>query len=101
MERTKKEIWESGQPYRVVSAPLNTTADLVSDSHLTSRGLFTDIGHPVTGKVKYLGRPFIMGRTPWSIRRPAPLLGQHNREIYGTLGYTNEDLVELRQAGVI
>ena len=47
------------------------------------------------------GRPFIMNETPWELRRPAPLLGQHNEEILATLGYSREEVVRLRQQGVI
>jgi crotonobetainyl-CoA:carnitine CoA-transferase CaiB-like acyl-CoA transferase len=35
------------------------------------------------------------------VRRPAPLLGEHNEEIYGELGYTKEDLIKLREWGII
>jgi len=43
-----------------------------------------------------------MGQTPWAIRSPAPLLGQHNEEVYGEcLGYGREDLVKMREMGVI
>jgi crotonobetainyl-CoA:carnitine CoA-transferase CaiB-like acyl-CoA transferase len=38
---------------------------------------------------------------PWEIRRPAPLLGQHNEEVYSSLGYSKEDLVKLREGEVI
>ena len=42
-----------------------------------------------------------MMETPWQIRTPAPLLGQHNEEVLESLGYGKEDLVMLRQHGVI
>jgi crotonobetainyl-CoA:carnitine CoA-transferase CaiB-like acyl-CoA transferase len=38
---------------------------------------------------------------PWVIRRPAPFLGQHNEEVYGKLGYSKDDLVRLKGAGII
>ena len=60
-----------------------------------------EVDHPAAGRVKYPGAPFKMMETPWEIRRPAPLLGQHNEEVMGELGYTKEDLVRLREQGVI
>jgi formyl-CoA transferase len=53
------------------------------------------------GRVKTLGRPFIMEKTPWCFRMPAPLLGQHNEEVYGRLGYSQEDMVTLKQQGIL
>jgi len=42
-----------------------------------------------------------MSETPWDLRRPAPTLGQHNEELLTGLGYSREDVVRLRQQGVI
>jgi len=100
-ERTKREAWGTAQAARVVSAPIYTTEDLLSEPHYNERGFWVEIDHPVTGRVKYPGAPFKMMETPWEIRRPAPLLGQHNQEVMGELGYTKEDLVRLREQGVI
>ena len=100
-ERTKREIWEAAQEVQMLSAPIYTSEDLLKDPHYNERGFWVEIDHPVTGTVKYPGAPFKMLETPWQIRRPAPLLGQHNQEVLGKLGYTKEDLVRLRQQGVI
>ena len=100
-ERTKREVWEAAQAHQILSAPIYTTEELVADPHYNERGFFVEIDHPATGKVKCPGAPFKMLETPWQIRRPAPLLGQHNEEVYGKLGYASEELVKLRQQGVI
>ena len=48
------------------------------------------------------GRPFVLTGTPWSVRRPAPALGEHNGEIFsGELGLSPGALVALSNAGVI
>jgi crotonobetainyl-CoA:carnitine CoA-transferase CaiB-like acyl-CoA transferase len=99
--RTKLECWRDGQAAGLMCAPFNTTADLLQDPHLKARKFFVQIDHPIAGRITYPGAPYIMSETPWQIRRAPPLLGQHNTEIYGTLGYTKEDLVLLRQQGVI
>ena len=102
LSRTKLECWRDAQAAGVLSAPLNTTEDLMKDPHLKERKFFVQVDHPVAGKITYPGAPFIMGETPWKVRRPAPLLGEHNEEIYcKVLGYTKENLVVLRQQGVI
>ncbi len=100
MQRTKAEIVKIGQGKRAVVLPVNTAEDLVNDPHMIARGSFVEIDHPVVGKVKYPGAPFRINDS-FRIRRPAPLLGQHNEEVYGQLGYSTEDLVKLRRSGII
>ena len=75
--------------------------DLSNDKHFNARGAFTQVDHPATGSLKYPGRPFVMSESPWNVRRPAPLLGQHNQEILEGLGYGSSDVARLRTQGVI
>ena len=101
LERTKAELWPHFQKYGVISAPSNTIEDVFNCPHLKERGYWLEIDHPEAGKLKYPGRPFIMNDTPWQLKRRAPLLGEHNQEIYGRLGYSKEDMVILEERGVI
>jgi crotonobetainyl-CoA:carnitine CoA-transferase CaiB-like acyl-CoA transferase len=100
-ERTKQEIVEAGQAAGVLCGPISTTEDLVNDPHWKARGFWEEVEHPVAGTLTYPGAPFKMKESPWRITRPAPLLGQHNAEVYGELGYSAEDLVTLRETGSI
>ncbi|MBN1614739.1 MAG: CoA transferase, partial [Deltaproteobacteria bacterium] len=101
MERTKVEVWQAAQAVQMLSSPHYTAEDLVKDPHYNARGFWVDIDHPVAGRFKYPGAPFLMSETPWQAQRPAPTLGQHNAEVLGTLGYKGENLVELKQQRVI
>lgn len=102
LDRTKHEAFLAGAEKGVCIGPVYTAADLVNDPHFRSREFFVDIDHPATGTVTYPGAPFKMSETPWQVRHPAPLLGQHNEEIYAQrLGYSKEDLVRLRERGII
>jgi len=101
LERTKLEVWEAAQAVQMLSSPHYTPEDLVNDPHYNARGFWVDIDHPVAGRFKFPGAPFIMSETAWQIKTPAPTLGQHNAEILNKLGYTGEDLVELKQQGAI
>ena len=101
LSRSKQQAWEAAQEARVLSAPLNTMEDLANEPFFNGRGVFAQVEHPQAGRLKQPGRPFIMGESPWALRRPAPLLGQHNQEVLTGLGYTNEDVLCLRQMGVI
>ena len=102
IERGKVEIMEKGQVQSLTLSTVNTPEDVVKCPQFVERGFWVDIDHPVTGKVTYCGAPFNMSEGGWKIRRPAPLLGQHNEEVYKEkLGYSNEDLVKLRERGII
>ncbi len=101
LERTMTEIWAKAQEHHILSGLVFTIEDLVKEQHFRGRGFWEEIDHPYTGKVTYPGRPFIMPECPWDIRKPAPLLGQHNKEVLGDLlGYDQEALVRLRETGV-
>ncbi len=99
-ERTKEEIFHTCSQWRVPCAPVTHPGELLNDPHFRERGFWTEIDHPVAGILPYPGAPFRPAETPWQSGR-APLLGEHNEEIFGRLGHSSEDLVQLRQGGVI
>jgi crotonobetainyl-CoA:carnitine CoA-transferase CaiB-like acyl-CoA transferase len=101
MNYTKKQIAEMAAENGLICAAVNDMKDVAEDPHFNVRGAFSEIEHPVMGQVRTIGRPFMLQETPWQLRRPAPLLGQHNAEVYGELGYTQAQLVRLRETGVI
>lgn len=102
MARTKQEIYQLCLEKRIPFAPVRNMEEVVNDEHLRVRDYFVEVDHPAAGKLKYPGAPGKFSETPWAIDRPAPLLGQHNEEIYcKRLGYAEEELAELRAGGVI
>jgi crotonobetainyl-CoA:carnitine CoA-transferase CaiB-like acyl-CoA transferase len=102
MERTKDEIFELCREYRIPFAPLRTVDELLKDPQLQARDFFVEVDHQETGKLQYPGAPFKMSKTPWAIEHAAPLLGEHNEEIFvNRLGYSKEELSALRKTGVI
>ena len=98
----KQKLYHALQRRRMVAMPINTAEDLLNSEQLNTRGFFVEVNTPETGPLKYPGAPAKYSKTPWSIRRPAPSLGQHNREVFcERLGLAGEKLVELAAAGVI
>jgi crotonobetainyl-CoA:carnitine CoA-transferase CaiB-like acyl-CoA transferase len=82
--------------------PINTAGEFVEMPQTKARGLFVEMEHPVIGKYQQFGVVPRLMETPGAIYRPAPLLGEHNKEIYvDELGMNNDDLVALRAEGVI
>jgi crotonobetainyl-CoA:carnitine CoA-transferase CaiB-like acyl-CoA transferase len=101
-EHTKKEILDICMREHIPFGPLLTIDEIVDGPHLEERKFFVKVEHPETGEMKYPGAPYELSETPVSIRRAAPRLGEHNREIIcGHLGYSPEELVDLRRKGVI
>ena len=99
---TKEELYEEGQKRRIAVTPINTAGEFIEMEQTKSRGLFVDMEHPVIGKYKQFGVVPRLMETPGAIYRPAPLLGEHNKDVFiGDLGMNNDDLVALRAEGVI
>jgi len=76
--------------------------DIFADPHYAARGDIVEVDDPTIGPVKMQGVYPRFSRTPGSIRRGAPRLGEHNREVYGgVVGLGDEELEALEREGVI
>ncbi len=100
--RTQIEGWAESQTGRTLSAPLYDPAGVASDPGFRARGVWAGVEDPRYGRRVFPARHMIMQRTPWQIGRPAPAIGQHNRNVYcGILGLSRRELSMLRQEGVV
>ncbi len=96
-----KEVYREAGAARVPIAFVQTLGDLLESEQLRAREYFQEVEHPVAGHLTYPGPPFRMSEVEWRAGR-APLLGEHNREVYcGELGLSAGDLARLRAAGVV
>ena len=87
---------------RLVFGMAQDAGDLAECSHLQAREFFVDVEHPVAGTASYPGMAVRLPGEEISESEPAPLLGQHNIDIFcQELGYSNRDLISLRQHKVI
>ena len=83
-------------------APVLHIDQTLEDPHVKARGIIQEMEHPTAGMVRSPGFPVKMSKTPGTARLPAPQLGQHNEEVLTQLlGYTKEQVADLRKAGVI
>jgi crotonobetainyl-CoA:carnitine CoA-transferase CaiB-like acyl-CoA transferase len=102
MSHTKEEIYSLCREKRIPFAPVKNIKEVVNDSHLEVREYFVEVEHPATGPLKYAGAPYKLSETPWKVDNPAPLLGEHNEEVYcQRLGYSREELSQLRRGEII
>ncbi len=99
--RTKRELGETAMAHKVLLAPVNDIGDLLASPQLQARGLFAEVSEG--GARRTLPWAFAAGPAGmFAEPRGAPLLGEHNSEVYGgLLGITDGDLAGLRRARVI
>ena len=95
------EWMERLQAVSVPANPIQNVAEVMAWDQTRARGFFAELDHPEAGKQVYPTAAYKFSKTPWAGRR-APLLGEHNREIYcERLGYSQQDLARLADSEVI
>lgn len=100
--QNKMDILNNAQEWGFPFGVAQTTEDLDNCPQLASRDFFVEIECPGYGTLKVPGAPFKMTETPFSLRRDAPKLGEHNDEVYREkLGIGPKEMVILRERGVI
>ena len=77
--------------------------EVLDDPHFKARGFPVEVYHPETSETYiYPGAPYKLPASPWNIQRCAPLLGEHNEEIYlDTLNLKKESYIKYRDSKVI
>jgi benzylsuccinate CoA-transferase BbsE subunit len=102
LSHTKGEISQGSVDRRISICPLSSIGDLLNDAQLRARNFWVEIEHPeLNTKITY-PREFVKSSEKvCDTRLRAPLIGEHNEEIYGEIGLSQRDLVTLKQAGII
>lgn len=102
MSRSVKEVCSVLDEAGVPCAPVYTIRELEQDEHIAgARDMFPTINEPEIGTFRVTNLPLRFAGTGLAPIKAAPDLGAHNAEIYGDLGYSEEELVRLRERGVI
>ena len=102
MEHTVEEIYRNSQEKGIPLGAVRNAAQVLEDKQMKAREFFVDIDRAKTGKQTFPGVPYRFSEIQREAPVAAPLLGQHNEEIYcKRMGYTRIDLDKLKEAGVI
>jgi len=97
----KEELSLLFQKAGLPALPVNSPRDFMNDAHIRERKFFGEVAHPVLGHFLQPGAPFVVDGAR-SDPRPAPMLGQHNSEVYGReLGLSEDELNVLSATGII
>ena len=99
MSRTEviKAMSEVGIP----AGPINTVGEILEDPHIHARQMIAELTHPQYGPLRVLGIPVKLSDTPGIVENAPPMFGEHNREVLQKLGFTEKELAELENAGVL
>ena len=102
-DREMAELFKTAsEKYGLLIGISQTPEHLASCPQLEASNFYQEVDHPVIGKIKVPFRLFNVSDTPFTYRMPAPLLGQHNEEVYTQrLNYSKDDMVKLRQLDII
>lgn len=99
---TAQDITEQLQVNGVAALPVMGAEDRLFNPHFKDRGLYSDIEHPSLGTEPIYNIMWNLEQTPPSIRRHAPLLGEHNQQIFGgLLSMGKEDIARLEEDQVL
>ena len=102
LRHTGKELLEGAVPRQISIGPLSSMNDLLNDECLKARNFWVEIEHPELGTSITYPREFVRSsEKSFAIRFRAPLIGEHNAEVYNEIGLSMQDLILLKQAGII
>jgi len=102
MRHTSHELLEGAVRRGVSLGPLSSMQDLLNDRCLKERNFWKEIEHPELGTSLTYPREFVRSsEVDCSTRFRAPLIGEHNEEIYKEIGLSKKDMLRLKKAGII
>ena len=88
---------EAGVP----AGPVHSLGEALTHPQTLARGMVVDLVHPQAGATKALGCPIHFSATPTRVERPAPLLGEHTRELLRECSYTDAEIDALATDGIV
>jgi len=101
LERTGREWLELLEKVDVICGPIYDYRELFAEPQVFKNEMVVEMNHPKAGVYRMTGIPVKLSNTPGSFRLPAPLLGEHTREILKDLGYPREEINDLCARKVI
>jgi crotonobetainyl-CoA:carnitine CoA-transferase CaiB-like acyl-CoA transferase len=99
---TRDEIMQFAMEHQLMIYPVVDVPDNLTNQQLQARDYWKRVRHEdVDTTVTYPGAPVRMTATPWAMKSPAPSLGQHNAEVYESIGISASELADLRAKGIL
>jgi crotonobetainyl-CoA:carnitine CoA-transferase CaiB-like acyl-CoA transferase len=99
--RTREEWLKRLEECGVPAGPVLDIAQMHADPQAIAREMIVETEHPTAGPVKAIGLPIKFSETPGGVHRPAPLFGEHTREVLRECGYSDAEIETLAAQGAI
>lgn len=99
--KTKAEWMAAFDAVGVPVGPVHTIGEAMSHPQTLARNMVVDLVHPQAGATKALGCPLHFSQTPTRIDRPAPMLGEHTRELLKEYGFSDAQIDNFVAEGVV
>jgi formyl-CoA transferase len=100
MTKTKFEAMEILNQDDIPCGPILSMKEIAAEQSLRETGTVVEVDHPKRGKYLSVGNPIKLSDSPSDVKR-SPLLGEHTDEVLAMLGYSKDQIAELRQAKVV
>ncbi len=100
-QRTRAEWLAAFDAAGVPAGPVHTVGEALTHPQTLARGMVVELQHPQAGATRALGCPIHLSGTPARIDRPAPMLGEHTREVLREFGYTDSQIDTLIAGGIV
>jgi formyl-CoA transferase len=100
-KKTGAEWIEALNDAGVPSGPILSIDQVFANEQVQHLGLATPIAHPQLGEIQVLGLPITLSRTPGGVRTPTAEKGEHSEDILSELGFSAEDIRQLREDEVV
>jgi crotonobetainyl-CoA:carnitine CoA-transferase CaiB-like acyl-CoA transferase len=101
LAKTASEWIEKFRKQNIPCGPIQTMDQLEKDPQLQARNMFHSMEHPTAGKIKMVGSPLKLSRTPAAISHYPPDAGEHTEEILQSLGYSGDHIQSLKINNII
>lgn len=100
-KKSNSEWMELFSEEEVCVSPVNSVADMARDPQVRARGMISDVNYENIGKATVISTPFDNGKDRMEEGCPAPVLGQHTRELLGTVGFGFDEIESFVRSGTV
>jgi len=101
VQRTTAQWCDLLERAGVPAGPVMDVQEMHTDEHAVAREMIVETEHPVAGTIKGIGAPVKFHESETFTTRPAPVLGQHTREVLQELGFSDREIAALNSEGCV